>query len=186
MCNLCDKQFSQKRYLANHVRFKHPNPQHFVEKQLVRDLVMVEVPDGTVSKKYSCKLCGKECSHKKNLATHIRKNHKPEVQDDQAPDGKSSDHVPEDSNIRNFECNICKKTFTYQKSLRHHTKVCHKVEDEASKDSTHEVDFPSGLHYCCSSCQEIFEEEELEAHKKETGHEEATKFRYPANFPGWK
>merc|ERR1712126_64643 len=147
---------------------------------------MVEVPDDSNSKKFSCKLCGKKFSLRNTLCKHIRKNHKPVVQGDQASDGKSSDHVPEDSNTKNFECNICKKTFKYLKSLKHHTKVFHKVEDEASRDSTHEVDFPSGLHYCCSSCQEIFEEDELEAHKKETGHEEATKFRYPANFPGWK
>jgi len=150
---------------------------------------------------YQCTLCFKSLKTKTALYMHSRthtsksssnkenglkrnlggKNHKPVVQGEQAPDGKTSDHVTED-----FECNICKKTFKYIKSLKHHTKVFHKVEDEASRDSTHEVDFPSGLHYCCSSCQEIFDEDELEAHKKETGHEEATKFRYPANFPGWK
>ena len=191
-CKHCHMQFNHKRNLNAHVKRKHKevidNPMNLEQKKAghLEDHVGSQPKEAdTKSKKYRCNFCSKLYLNKKSLQVHVCQKHKNKRKDDYQNKNVDSD-VAEDPNLKNFDCNLCDKTFAHERSLKHHMKVIHKPEAEASNMTDEAADFPSGLHYCCQTCQGIFGEDELEGHMKETGHKEATKFRYPKNFPGWK
>jgi len=126
-CQICDKNYSSKQSLFNHVRSIHQNPGCFKCKICNAELSSkgnlhahqkihmknrqkpfkcgkcnIILKNRPHDCRLDCKFCGKKFSHREGVLTHIKMNHAHEI-------GK-----------RCYECDICGLKFYRKKSVRIH------------------------------------------------------------------
>ena len=128
-CNFCDKAFTDKKDLTNHIE-RHEN-----------------------KKNYKCDLCNKTFNAKDGLATHQKINHKAEsikvncnlCNKQFASLNTLRSHTKEKHElIKPFQCRPCNKSFTRNWLLKNHTKNIH----EKNIKDKHDNDKPVKLYKC--------------------------------------
>ena len=148
-CNICNKKFSQKGYLKQHLKIHMGRLQircEFCDKgfltksDLKRHIVM-----HTGEKRFKCTLCGLAYAHASGLATH-RRRHTGEKPYKCATCGErffshhdKMKHTAVHTGEKPYKCDLCGKTFTANASMKEHRR-------------THTGERP----YVCDICNESF------------------------------
>ncbi|KAJ6645873.1 Zinc finger protein [Pseudolycoriella hygida] len=103
-CHLCEKQFSEARYLADHFLVHSGNPHtcHICQKNFANSRSLLgHIRIHTGEKRYKCKVCDKafteSSTRTKHMATH------------------STEHP--------FKCNLCDKAFSRKSNLQRHAEI---------------------------------------------------------------
>ena len=148
-CDKCEKSFSRKFDLSDHVRVVHENIRHNCdkcEKSFTRKTNLNEhIQAVHENVRYSCDGCEDSFSQKKNLNEHLRNVHE---------------------NVR-YSCNICEKSFSLKNYLRKHIRNVHENVrhscDKCEKSFAWKTNLNEHLRivhenvrYSCDRCEESF------------------------------
>ena len=118
-CSYCERIFTRKKFLVEHINFKH----FILDPNLNKCEKCTKIfSTSSVLGRHS-KICGLSLSAK-NLLKHFECYHckKQFSRSSMLSEHMMIKHLPFDPSLN--RCNVCKKTFSESSSLRKHLKIC--------------------------------------------------------------
>lgn len=136
-CDKCDKRFTQRYVLTDHMRSDHSNvklkcPLCHLTFRKRTELSKHKIIAHSADTKYVCQFCEKRFRSEKTRITHERVHKEPEFQchfcakllkSEEALEGHEKMHTGE----KPFTCSICDTGFTSKKNIDQHMRGKHKV-----------------------------------------------------------